>query len=179
METTEYERIVTIPYTSSINGTSSEKKVFEWLTKRNWTVLKRGWPDFLCVRKKKKVPAGCMFPDLSDCNPHCTNKYEIFCIEVKRNKMDLLRPQQQQMHCILRELGVPVYVVTEESLKLPEKRKVLKLNHDSLDSLRKRIFYAERSIEAASAEVRRMQEELNSYCACGWYNESDNGSYTI
>lgn len=63
----------------------TEKRVFNKLEK-HFRVLRNGWPDFLCG-----------------------NSQGICGVEVKHN--DKVRPNQQEMHDLLRRGGVPTYVV--------------------------------------------------------------------
>lgn len=64
-----------------------EQSVHDAFTKKGFTVLRRGWPDFLII---------------SSCG-------QTLGIEVK-NYLDHLTPVQRQMHDALRNAGIPVYV---------------------------------------------------------------------
>lgn len=71
--------------------TAAEKRVAYDLRKAGWRVLKRGWPDFLCIRS--------FFGD----------EPEIVAVEVKSPK-DKVTLAQQRMHRVLLKAGVKTYV---------------------------------------------------------------------
>lgn len=67
--------------------TESEKLVHASLIAEGWTVLRNGWPDFLCFRNK-----------------------EFKAVEVKHG-MDVVHPNQKANHRVLRLMGLDVQVV--------------------------------------------------------------------
>jgi hypothetical protein len=68
----------------------TETKIYDWLEKHGATILKGGWPDFLCVVSKKRR--------------------KVFCVEVKATG-DPVTPAQRAVPEILAEAGIPVYVI--------------------------------------------------------------------
>jgi hypothetical protein len=74
--------------TTKINGlTPAENRVAEDYRRRGFKVLRRGWPDFLCIS-----PDG-----------------DVVAVEVK-SMSDALSPAQKEMHAALRDAGVEVVV---------------------------------------------------------------------
>jgi len=111
------------------------KKAFEDL---GFTVLKKGWPDFLCVKNNKA-----------------------FAIEVKSENHDL-SPDQKMMHKCLILLGVPVFVsknssqmnrVGREMLTKPILQQIMEEVNDlkeAYDQLNKQIKSLEEIVDTAS-----------------------------
>jgi hypothetical protein len=87
--------------TTELSGTHSEKLVGRALQRRGYTVINRGWPDFMVI-DPKWGGRGSMG--------------RAFAVEVKGPK-DQLRPAQVQMHRVLAALGVPVYTVRLEQIE--------------------------------------------------------------
>ena len=79
----------------------TERTVAQELEAEGWTVLRRGWPDFLAVRGK-----------------------ELKFIEVKPNPCDddvsLLSPYQKDMRAALRSIGVHVWIMPGAVTELAE-----------------------------------------------------------
>jgi VRR-NUC domain len=75
-----------------MKGPRREQAAKNALEKRGWTVLKGGWPDFICTRV-------------------VNGKIEMCMVEVKAEDSEL-SDRQVQMHRILRDLGIPVHILT-------------------------------------------------------------------
>src|SRR3990167_6088355 len=73
--------------------TNSEADFTEWATSQGWRSLRRGWPDYLCVK-----------PDGS-----------VIVVEVKGRATENLSPFQEEMMEILAALGMPTYKWTPNS----------------------------------------------------------------
>ncbi len=71
-----------------------ETKISDSLRKQGWTVLKRGWPDFLIYREQ-------------------AGRLLVAGVEVKSDR-DTLSEQQEAMHRILRAVGLPVHTLRPE-----------------------------------------------------------------
>lgn len=72
-----------------------EQKVYDQLKREGWQVLTNGWPDFLAIKRKGR-------------------SLKIMCVEVKsffgNGQRENLRPNQIEIHKILKELGICVKV---------------------------------------------------------------------
>jgi hypothetical protein len=71
--------------------TPSEQAAHDCLRADGWTVLRNGWPDFLCFRRSS------------------ANHPEIIAVEVKHHT-DRLQPEQKAIHRLLMEAGLPIYL---------------------------------------------------------------------
>src|SRR5438094_498260 len=69
-----------------------ETKISDALAKRGWPVIRRGWPDFLIYREGQ------------------AGQYRVAAVEVKSDS-DHLSEQQEEMHRVLRAVGLPVHVL--------------------------------------------------------------------
>lgn len=70
---------------------AAEAECFDALTKEGWTLTKRGWPDFFCIRDG-----------------------EICCVEVKPHKWHRLKRNQRTIMEHLASFGVKCYKWTPE-----------------------------------------------------------------
>src|SRR5580698_8131330 len=66
-----------------------ERKMAVALTNSGYSVLRKGWPDFLAVAGNR-----------------------VIAVEVKNHK-DQVRPEQAEMHEVLKRIGIPVLVVRD------------------------------------------------------------------
>lgn len=73
---------------------AAEVQVLEALEQAGWSVLKRGWPDFLAVKGT-----------------------EVRFIEVKPDSRHKLKPDQERVKDILGLLGLKVEVLTPDNAK--------------------------------------------------------------
>jgi hypothetical protein len=73
-----------------------EGRVKFYMERAGWHVLRNGWPDFLCIREAiGRVP-------------------EIVAVEVKHGR-DKITTAQNDIHQVLIEGGIPVYIIREAS----------------------------------------------------------------
>ena len=88
-----------------------EKKVRNILEAQGHTVYSSGYPDFMV---------------------HRSGKYSgVAAVEVKQGS-DKVRPNQEEMHKIFKQAGIPVYVIRPESLEENRKlrfRKMINVTH--------------------------------------------------
>lgn len=83
-----------------------EEKVKMLFERNDFTVLQSGWPDFLVKRH---------------------GRYSgIAAVEVKQGH-DKVRPNQLKMHNMLKEAGIPVYVIRPEDLGDKTKKRFKKI----------------------------------------------------
>jgi hypothetical protein len=83
-----------------------EQKLFDALCKKGFTVLRNGWPDFLCIKREynsfarrwEERPKGAM------------------CVESRTGK-DKVSEDQAKVHAVLRAVGLPVYIVNPNEFK--------------------------------------------------------------
>ena len=69
----------------------AEGECFEFLTAKGWTLTKRGWPDFFCVKDG-----------------------EIMAVEVKPRKKHPLKRDQVVVMGLLADRGIPCYLWTPD-----------------------------------------------------------------
>ena len=91
---------------------SNEQKVAEYLQKkRGFRVIRRGWPDFLCVRQ-----------EYNKITKSYTGRFSgIVAVEVKAGK-DRLSEDQAIVHAVLKLAGIPTYVLKPE--QIPDRPKL-------------------------------------------------------
>lgn len=65
----------------------AEEAFCQWIEKRNYSVTKRGWPDFFCI----------------------SGKGEIICVEVKDTAVHPLKREQQIVASFLKSHGIKTY----------------------------------------------------------------------
>ena len=82
----------------------SEGSCFDMFSERGWEVLKRGWPDFLCLKRGA-----------------------VMAVEVKKTKSQSLRWDQIKVMRVLMRFGVPCYRYNGDEKKL------VRLTHKTLD----------------------------------------------
>ena len=70
--------------------TPNEAAIVSSLQERGWTILHRGWPDFLCGR-------------------HTTRGYRVIALELKSGVFEDMRPEQWEVAKMLSYTGLPVY----------------------------------------------------------------------
>jgi len=68
----------------------TELSLQEELTKQGWMVLRRGWPDFCCIRKGE-------------------NGREVMLVEVKPCRSSRLKHEQREVLLAMTEQGVPSF----------------------------------------------------------------------
>ena len=108
----------------------------EWATSRGWRSLKRGWPDFLCIK-----------PDGS-----------VVVVEVMGHSSENLSPHQETMMALLADLGMVTFKWTPNSGLQPHRGKLNPKNNYRASAgspLRKALS------EPVVAEYRRFREEVN------------------
>jgi hypothetical protein len=89
--------------------TESEEKVSKYLINKGYEVLRKGWPDFLCIENMARYPNGEPRFDL------IREIKGIFAVEVKYNG-DELSVDQRRVHKVLKSVGLPVHVIQAEKL---------------------------------------------------------------
>lgn len=144
--------------------TEFERKIKWHLERRGFTVLKRGWPDFLC------------FDD-------GWRDGRLMCVEVK-SKGDKLTPEQVLMHKMLKNAGIPVYVANEktyEKLKMGAKaifsQSSLENIKNSLQEIKTRAFDMRHDsharCEILTTKIEELEETLESLFVA--FDESPKG----
>ena len=124
-------------------GNNFEIKVKQLFERNGFTVLQTGWPDFLIKRN---------------------GRYEgIAAVEAKQGS-DKVRPNQKEMHNMLKEAGIPVYVVRPETLKAAEKQRFKKIvSITDYASMIKKIEQLESTLKfAESSYYRWLEDEVNT-----------------
>lgn len=81
----------------------NERIILDALQKRGFSVLRNGWPDFLCI-KNAYDPRTRQYIGLPN---------SAMCVEVKAGK-DKLSAEQKAVHATLIKCGLPVYTVRAE-----------------------------------------------------------------
>jgi len=81
---------------------SSEALFSEWATSQGWRSLKRGWPDYLCIK-----------PDGA-----------IVVVEVKGHSSESLSPYQETMMTLLADLGMVTFKWTPDTGLQPHRGKL-------------------------------------------------------
>ena len=124
-------------------GNNFEIKVKQLFERNGFTVLQTGWPDFLIKRN---------------------GRYEgIAAVEAKQGS-DKVRPNQKKMHNMLKEAGIPVYVVRPETLKAAEKQRFKKIvSITDYKNMIKNIEQLESTLQCAEKyHYRWMENEVNN-----------------
>ena len=123
----------------------------ELLRRAGYTVMTKGWPDLLVIRTNRQ-----------DGHPihtqsHWPESSSLFAVEIKRGK-DRLRPEQQQMAGIFRDLlGVPFYVSNGKDFdSLSRKRGTKAVLPGHTHSIRE----IERKLRNMRWETERLEREL-------------------
>ena len=130
-----------------------EKKVRNILEAQEHTVYSSGYPDFMV---------------------HRSGKYSgVAAVEVKQGS-DKVRPNQEEMHKIFKQAGIPVYVIRPESLEENRKlrfKKIINITHykDMMErisiihsALEPRETYLLGIIEKCVREMSALRDEVRS-----------------
>tara|TARA_R100001480_G_scaffold7086_1_gene14521 strand:+ start:27 stop:479 length:453 start_codon:yes stop_codon:yes gene_type:complete len=130
-----------------------EKKVRNILEAQGHTVYSSGYPDFMV---------------------HRSGKYSgVAAVEVKQGS-DKVRPNQEEMHKIFKQAGIPVYVIRPESLEENRKlrfKKIINITHykDMMErisiihsALEPRETYLLGIIEKCVREMSALRDEVRS-----------------
>jgi len=115
------------------------------LQQKGFTVLRNGWPDFLCIRTTtRKLPGTSANgdPAFEDIRGACA-------VEVK-SRTDQLSPEQQAVRRVLQSARIPVYVVRPDDID------------DAIHTSKRRLFLTSEEIRnlhslAEQAHIRSMQ----------------------
>lgn len=122
---------------------ASEKIIADKLTRKGYTIIDKGWPDFLCV-KKKFDPIRRVY-DATDLS--------VMCVEVKSGK-DKLSEHQKSVHAILKNVGLPVYTIHTDMLVEKKTFNTKRfLTHDELRSAKQNIYDMQRRIAELEAVI--------------------------
>jgi hypothetical protein len=123
--------------------TRFETIVHKWLHSNGWTVLTRGWPDFLCVKTGIRG-------------------VQVMAVEVK-SATDKLSDAQKQVHELLQILGVPVHVVREkvfDELKRPGVSRLAWSEHD-IRGAKSQLENLQLQVEGLKGAIERMQSYID------------------
>lgn len=115
-----------------------EKKVFDQLTKREFVVLRNGWPDFLVLNQAWDRG---------------------FALELKQGK-DKLREEQKIMHKALARFGIVTLTVREDFEHVLRKKGHELLLPGDLSKLKDQLFLMKVEIDAAQRKYGEMQRLL-------------------
>jgi hypothetical protein len=150
---------------------ANEKLVAAHIERRGFSILSRGWPDFLCV--KKEVPSSYGIQQVIGKG--------VMCVEVKAGKDDLSK-EQRLVHTILKAAGLPVYTVRAEDVAKKRNYNTRKfLTHSELQAaqgklweLTQRVKELEKIIEDSSAILEYSDANISSLLGpqtCGHVND--------
>jgi len=138
----------------------NERTVADALCEHGWTVLAKGWPDFLCVNWTESELLSLI--GQGD-DPPPNKEMRILCLELKRNGHSVTR-EQRMVHAILNAAGIPCRVIqdgdlscaTDEGrrLKAPVTRDEIKQQASALWTV----------INSMRREMDRLLEQADGLC---------------
>ena len=115
---------------------ANESLVADFLKKTGYHVIRRGWPDFLCVKR-----------EWDRISRSYTNVYNgLLAVEVKAGK-DTLSEDQQIVHAVLKMAGIPCYVLKPD--EVPRK-----------GQLHTRKLWSMREFEGLSGKIYQCMNEV-------------------
>jgi hypothetical protein len=126
---------------------ANEKLIADKLARKGFTIIDKGWPDFLCVKKQ--------YVNGQKVYEYATSG--VMCVEVKAGK-DKLSDAQKSVHAILKNIGLPVYTIHTDMLV--EKRTFNTrrfITHDELRSAKAQLHDLQRKAD----ELQRIIDETS------------------
>ena len=116
------------------------KQIFE---RKGFTVLRNGWPDFLCYKDNG------------------FGEVRVLCVEVK-TKGDGLRPEQERMHEVLKRMGFPVSVMYEEDVKEFKKYGKAVALQESKEELLRKVANLESDVRNTMSNLEQLKRDLDA-----------------
>lgn len=119
---------------------TNEQRLYDGLTAKGVTVLRRGWPDFLIVDEKRQM--GC-------------------ALELKVGK-DRVSSEQTAMHSALALFGLPTFIVREDFLSALNKRGRKLALPKTIEGLEREANVLRTDLAAARRRLDRVERELEA-----------------
>src|ERR1700738_1484046 len=123
-----------------------EESVKKMLEIRGFSVLRSGWPDFLCTRRYTKQLPGTNITG----EPVFVDEYGVMGVEVKSAK-DKLTPTQETVHKVLRAARIPIFVVRPGDMPKFKTRHFLTIGE---------ITHFKDGVGRARVEAKRVQQQI-------------------
>ena len=134
-----------------------EQEVKEKLEGRGYTVLRNGWPDFLCIRKVSKRTRTTYGYE------HHTEVYGLMGVEVKA-RGDKVSEDQRAVHRALRAAGIPVYVMGLDALDNGERISTKRfLTHADIKLLKAHGEALKADLAFLEGQIHKKREDISAF----------------
>lgn len=132
--------------------TKSEEAAAKHLEKQGFKIFKRGWPDFLCLKRVWDQRE----------KDYLEGRYSaVMAVEVKTGK-DRLSPDQEVVHSILKLANIPTYVIRPEEMtgKRPSGAglKPRFITYQDMMSAKSRLIGLHSNVDNLKREISRLEE---------------------
>jgi hypothetical protein len=133
---------------------SNEQIVADYLSKKGHRVIRRGWPDFLCVKQQYNRIL----------KEYTGNFSGVLAVEVKSGR-DQLSEDQKIVHAVLKLAGIPTYTIRPEDMDKALAPGRLKLwSTEEVNRIQQRIYALEAQAAASQKEMADLRGLIND-CA--------------